>query len=47
VADERPNFLVAWLALGEGYLAQQRWHELDEVTRQMDAAPQGGWRRPF
>jgi tetratricopeptide (TPR) repeat protein len=41
VATERPDFLPAWLALGELYLAQQRWPELDGAARRLEALPHG------
>jgi GT2 family glycosyltransferase/predicted Zn-dependent protease len=41
VTAERPEFLPAWLALAELYLGQQRWLELDETVRHLEALPQG------
>jgi GT2 family glycosyltransferase/predicted Zn-dependent protease len=42
VVAERPDFLPAWLALGELYLAQQCWPELEDVASRVTATgPQG------
>ena len=39
VVAEQPDFADAWLGLGELYLAQNRWDELDEVQRALEANP--------
>jgi tetratricopeptide (TPR) repeat protein len=33
---EQPQFLPAWLELGELYAVQQRWHALEETARRWD-----------
>jgi tetratricopeptide (TPR) repeat protein/2-polyprenyl-3-methyl-5-hydroxy-6-metoxy-1,4-benzoquinol methylase len=38
---EKPDYSPALLELGNLYLAQQRWPELDQVARQLENAPQG------
>jgi tetratricopeptide (TPR) repeat protein len=37
---ERPDFLPAWLGLGEIYLVQQRWPELEEVLSHLGELPE-------
>jgi glycosyltransferase involved in cell wall biosynthesis/Flp pilus assembly protein TadD len=39
VVAERPDCFPAWLCLGELFLAQQRWHELEEAARRAEAVP--------
>jgi tetratricopeptide (TPR) repeat protein len=34
---EQPGYTVAWLELGRLYLAQQRWPEVEEVARHLEA----------
>jgi GT2 family glycosyltransferase/tetratricopeptide (TPR) repeat protein len=41
VVAERPAFLPAWQALGDLYLTQQRWPELEEAAQQLEIRPQG------
>jgi hypothetical protein len=41
VVAERPDFLPAWLMLGELCRTQRRWADLDEVVRRLEALPQG------
>jgi GT2 family glycosyltransferase/tetratricopeptide (TPR) repeat protein len=41
VVAERPDFAPAWLALGELYLTQQRWPDLEETLRGLAATTQG------
>jgi tetratricopeptide (TPR) repeat protein len=38
---ERGDFQPAWLGLGEVYLTQQRWPELDEIVGRLSALPDG------
>jgi GT2 family glycosyltransferase/tetratricopeptide (TPR) repeat protein len=38
--EEQPGFVPGWLGLGELFLAQTRWEELNEVSRQLRAIPQ-------
>jgi tetratricopeptide (TPR) repeat protein len=38
VTEERPEFTPAWRALGELYLAQGRWPELERVAQRLDSA---------
>jgi GT2 family glycosyltransferase/thioredoxin-like negative regulator of GroEL len=38
---ERPDFEPAWLGLGELYLAQRRWPELEETARRWEERPAG------
>ena len=42
VVAERPEFLPAWLALGDLYLDQQRWPELEDAVRHLEGQPRGG-----
>jgi tetratricopeptide (TPR) repeat protein len=37
---ERPSFVDAWLGLGELYLAQNRWEEMEEVLAHLQSDPQ-------
>jgi hypothetical protein len=37
---ERPDFVPAWLGLGEVYLGQQRWPELEEVLGHLGEVPE-------
>jgi predicted O-linked N-acetylglucosamine transferase (SPINDLY family)/glycosyltransferase involved in cell wall biosynthesis len=39
---ERPDFLPAWLGLGEGHLRRAEWGQLEEVARRMEGLPEGG-----
>ena len=41
VLTERPDMTDARLGLGELYLGQQRWRDLEEVLAQLQADPQG------
>src|SRR5262249_23703891 len=36
---ERPQFVAAWLALGELYLKQQRWNALAHLTESLEREP--------
>jgi glycosyltransferase involved in cell wall biosynthesis/predicted Zn-dependent protease len=38
----QPDFLPAWLGLGELFLAGQRWDDLEEAAARLEAAPAGG-----
>jgi glycosyltransferase involved in cell wall biosynthesis/Tfp pilus assembly protein PilF len=38
--DELPGFTNAWVALGDLYLAEQRWDDLDTLVRRLEADPQ-------
>jgi tetratricopeptide (TPR) repeat protein len=40
-ARDRTDFIPAWLGLGELYLVQGRWPELEGVVQQLAANPQG------
>jgi hypothetical protein len=39
VLAERPDFAAGWLGLGEPYLAQQRWPDLDAVLGRLQGLP--------
>ncbi len=39
---ERPDFGAAWLGLGELYLGQQRWGELEQAARQPEESSRQG-----
>jgi len=41
VLAERPDYEAAWPGLGEVYLAQKRWPELEEVAGRLEAGPNG------
>jgi glycosyltransferase involved in cell wall biosynthesis/Flp pilus assembly protein TadD len=38
---ERPDFLPAWLGLGEGHLRRAEWGPLEEVARKMEGLHEG------
>jgi glycosyltransferase involved in cell wall biosynthesis len=38
--DEVPGFTNAWVALGDFYLAQQRWEDLERLVRRLETDPQ-------
>ncbi len=40
VLAEQPDFLPAWLGLGDLYVEQQRWTELDQITRHLEDGQQ-------
>lgn len=42
ILAERPDYEAAFAGLGEVYLAQERWPELEEVAIQLEATPNGG-----
>jgi tetratricopeptide (TPR) repeat protein len=41
VVRERPDFLPAWLGLGESFLRRQRWTDLEQTAWQMQATNAG------
>src|SRR5262245_2625215 len=41
VVAERPDFLPAWLGLGELYLKSQRWAELEQAIHDLEGLPDG------
>lgn len=36
---EQPDFLPAWMGLGELYLKQERWTNLEEILQKLEADP--------
>jgi len=42
VIAERPDFTPAWLGLGEIYLAESRWGEVEQVARGLETAAGSG-----
>ncbi len=38
---EQPDFLPAWLGLGDLYVEQERWAELDRITGHLENGQQG------
>jgi tetratricopeptide (TPR) repeat protein len=41
ILAERPDYEAAWLGLGEIYLSQQSWAELETVARNLETLPNG------
>jgi tetratricopeptide (TPR) repeat protein len=41
VVAERPDFVPAWVALGDLYLDQQRWPDLEDAARRLEGQPRG------
>jgi tetratricopeptide (TPR) repeat protein len=38
---EQPDFLVAWICLGDIMITQRRWGEADQLAQQMESRPNG------